>query len=175
MRKCIFNFRLWQKVIKSPRLSRTSSLAALAFLSTLCTFTSRGRGLTGRRCRWNPCLNSKVANQLDSYCRFHLKSNRSRPLLLTVQRADSITRVTLIRVKRENGSLLLSTPVLHSFLPLLSSATIFSISASTSLAVSCTRSFSPPNPFSLSNLRLYFCHVLLLCALLLCASLSTHA
>ena len=103
-----------------------------------------------------PALHLRAANQPDSYCHSHLKSIRSQPLLLSVQRADSITLVTLILVKREDAGVLTTPPELFLSSP-------FSISGSTSPAVFLHTLFPSllnPFPCHLSNLRLHFSHML---------------
>lgn len=157
MRKWIFNFSLWLKVIKNPPLCWTSS--PWLWLSTVGTFTSRSRGLTGRRCCWNPCLNLKVANQPNSYCCSCLKSKRSQPLLLSVQRADRITLVTLIIVKRgvDNGrvpSYWAFTFPVYSFLSSPPFTHLWLHFTSCYLHTLSFKSIFPMSP-------LYFCHMLL--------------
>lgn len=121
-----------------------------ALLSALCCC----RGLTAGRCCWNPCLNLKAANQPNSYCHSYLKSQRSQPFLLSVQKVGRITLVTLILVKRENVTVLASTPVLFS-------SAFYSFSFPPSLPPS--HQLSPPrmpsalNPFFPIIAPIYIC------------------
>lgn len=139
-----------------------------AFLSTPCTSTSCCWGLTRRRCERNPFLKFESIESDRFSLSFPFENpNRLWPLLLSAQKADRFTLVTQILVGGENVSLLQPTPVFSSSLPLY-----FCLSSSTpppSPSLLPLHQLPPADSFSLfwihfphhlTNLHLYFCHII---------------